>query len=90
MAEKAGRQKEADRLLGDLQRMGLRKPNPSYREIERLVMAWVEDGVALTTVVDVYRYGLLADLVLPAGGRPASVNLRSFTPEDDGSKDTNT
>ena len=90
MAEKAGRQKEAERLLGELQRMGLRKPNPSYREIERLVMAWVEDGAALTTVVDVYRYGLLADVVLPAGGRSASITLRTFTPEADGSKDTNT
>jgi hypothetical protein len=88
MAEKAGRLKEGQRLLGDLQRMGLRKPNPSYREIERLIMAWVEDGVALTTVVDVYRYGLLADLVLPAGARAASVNLRTFTPETDGSKDS--
>ena len=85
---KADRLKEAQRLLGELQRMGLRKPNPSYREIERLLMVWVEDGVALTTTVDVYRYGLLADLILPASGRAASVTLRTFTPDSDGSKDS--
>lgn len=88
---KGDRLKETVRLLKELQRVGIRVNDPGYKEIQRLMTAWVNDGVALTTVVELVKYGRQADLFLPTkADRAASVNLRVFKAEaeDDGSKDS--
>jgi hypothetical protein len=94
MAEKTkgDRLKETLRLLNELQRVGIRKTDSGYREIQRLMTAWVNDGVALSTMVELYRYGRQADLSLPSkADRAASINLRVVKAEDEdlsGSKDS--
>jgi hypothetical protein len=86
MAEKTkgDRLKETVRLLNELQRVGIRKTDSGYREIQRLMTAWVNDGVALSTMVELYRYGRQADLYLPSkADRAASINLRVIKVEDE-------
>lgn len=74
---KADRLKETVRLLRELQRVGIRTNDPGYKEVQRLMTVWVNDGVALTTVVEFFRYGRQADVVLPArADRSASIKLR--------------
>ena len=89
---KADRLKETLRLLKELQRVGIRTNDPGYKEIQRLMTVWVNDGVALTTVVELYRYGRQADLYLPSkADRAASINLRvvqQAEDTEDGSKDS--
>jgi len=85
---KADRLKETVRLLKELQRVGIRTNDPGYKEIQRLMTAWVNDGVALATVVELVKYGRQADLALPSkASSAASVNLRVVKAED-GSKDS--
>ena len=94
MAEKTkgDRLKETLRLLNELQRVGIRKTDSGYKEIQRLMTVWVNDGVALTTMVELYRYARQADLVLPSkADRAASINLRVIKVEEEdlsGSKDS--
>lgn len=87
---KGDRLKETVRLLKELQRVGIRVNDPGYKEIQRLMTVWVNDGVALTTVVELVKYGRQADLSLPTkADRAASINLRVVkAEEDDGSKDS--
>jgi len=92
---KGDRLKETLRLLKELQRVGIRVNDSGYKEIQRLMTAWVNDGVALTTVVELYRYGRQADLYLPSkADRAASINLRvvkqaeEAEEAEDGSKDS--
>ena len=89
---KADRLKETLRLLKELQRVGIRTNDPGYKEIQRQMTAWVNDGVAQTTVVELYRYGRQADLYLPStADRAASINLRvvkQVEEAEDGSKDS--
>ena len=88
---KADRLKETVRLLNELQRVGIRKTDSGYKEIQRLMTAWVNDGVTQTTMVELYKYGRQADLFLPnKANRAASINLRVIKAEEDlsGSKDS--
>jgi len=85
---KADRLKETVRLLKELQRVGIRTNDPGYKEIQRLMTVWVNDGVALATVVELVKYGRQADLALPSkASSAASINLRVVNAED-GSKDS--
>lgn len=91
---KGDRLKETVRLLKELQRVGISTLNPGYKEIQRLMTEWVKDGVAVTTVVELVRYGRQADITLPTrADRAAAINLRAFQPPPEdisgGSKDTN-
>jgi hypothetical protein len=88
---KGDRLKETVRLLKELQRVGIWVNDPGYKEIQRLMTVWVNDGVALTTVVELVKYGRQADLALPSkADRAASINLRVVKLEEDlsGSKDS--
>lgn len=74
---KADRLKETLRLLGELKRVGISERVTGYKEIKRIMTQWVNDGIMLSTMVELPRHGRQADIFLPnTEGKAASINLR--------------
>jgi hypothetical protein len=89
---KAERLSDTIMILQKLQRVGIPKTNPGYKEIQAAMTAWVNSTEAATHTIPIARFGRDAELILPKdSGITAKLNLRlmkgvtaaDFAPRDD-------
>ncbi len=80
---KEERLKETLRLLKGLKANGLTEGDGSYRAIKDLMTAWVENGEAVDTTIDLFRQNRIAHISLPKGAdRPATIALKVIQEND--------
>lgn len=67
MAEKTkeDRVKEGINLLMKLKEIGILSTEPPYREVQALISDWVKTGDPWQGKVEFYRYGRVAEILLP-------------------------
>jgi hypothetical protein len=67
MAEKTKeeRVKEGINLLMKLKEVGISPTDPSYREVQEHISDWVKTGDPWIGKVEFYRYGRIAEILLP-------------------------
>jgi hypothetical protein len=63
--DKETRVKEGVNLLRQLQEVGISKDEPPYKEIQAKVSDWVKTGDPWQGKVEFFRYGRVAEILLP-------------------------
>lgn len=75
--EKADRLREGITILKKLREFGIFDVDPSFKEIQKHISAWVSSGEEINATVHMWRQGRIAELELPVEkGKVAALLLK--------------